>query len=188
MSPKVFGIGWAKTGTTTLGRCLSILGYLHHGPRLDLVLDVANSDLRRIKHLAEEHESFTDWPWTLLYRELDKTFPGSRFVLTTRAPERWIRSYLNMIAGQGEPTESLNSIRRVIYGIPFPNSSSSDLLARYHRHTNNVLEYFKDRPNSLLVCDWENGDGWEKLCNFLGKPVPAAAFPHENAGIYASPQ
>ena len=23
---KIFGIGWAKTGTTTLGRCLELLG------------------------------------------------------------------------------------------------------------------------------------------------------------------
>ena len=25
---KVFGVGWAKTGTTTLGKCFGILGYV----------------------------------------------------------------------------------------------------------------------------------------------------------------
>ena len=33
----------------------------------------------------------------------------------------------------------------------------------------------------LLVMDIIAGDGWDKLCPFLGKPVPEAAFPHRNA-------
>jgi hypothetical protein len=27
------------------------------------------------------------------------------------------------------------------------------------------------------------GDGWEKLCGFLGMPVPDAPFPHEHPGV-----
>ena len=32
----------------------------------------------------------------------------------------------------------------------------------------------------LLV--YQVGEGWERLCDFLGKDVPDVAFPHENAG------
>jgi hypothetical protein len=30
----------------------------------------------------------------------------------------------------------------------------------------------------MNICD--DGDGWEKLCKFLNKPIPDMEFPHEN--------
>jgi hypothetical protein len=44
-------------------------------------------------------------------------------------------------------------------------------------HQRNVLWYFQDRPSDLLMFDLCGGDGWEKLCSFLGKPIPDQPFP-----------
>ena len=41
-------------------------------------------------------------------------------------------------------------------------------------------EYFKGRPDSLLITDWEKNDRWEKLCSFLALPIPNLLFPHIN--------
>lgn len=35
-------------------------------------------------------------------------------------------------------------------------------------------------PKERLL-EWYIDDGWEPLCNFLGKPVPSMEFPHANA-------
>jgi hypothetical protein len=190
MKTKVFGIGWAKTGVTTLGRCLRDLGYRYHGQRLDLVDDLAagdsasgdwtSADLSRILAVAAAHDAFTDWPWILLYRQLDEAFPGSRFVLTLRDPARWLKSYRSMIARLRPATPELVARRRIIYGLPFPDVTDAMLLERRERHDAAVREWFRDRPESLLTVDWEAGDGWEQLCGFLGEPVPSRAFPHEN--------
>ena len=45
-----------------------------------------------------------------------------------------------------------------------------------------VRAYFAGRPDDLLVLDVVGGEGWEKLCPFLGLEPPAEAFPHFNAG------
>ncbi|NEQ26956.1 MAG: hypothetical protein F6K28_49635, partial [Microcoleus sp. SIO2G3] len=42
----------------------------------------------------------------------------------------------------------------------------------------NVVEYFKDRPDSLLVLDICGGEGWEELCTFLGTPAIDQPFPY----------
>jgi hypothetical protein len=47
-----------------------------------------------------------------------------------------------------------------------------------------VQKYFNNQPNKLIVLDWEKGDGWIELCEFLGKPVPSLPFPHANKGQY----
>lgn len=190
MTTKVFGIGWAKTGVTTLGRCLRELGYRHHGQQLELVDDLGGgdhgsgewlaADLTRIRAVAVEHDAFTDWPWILLYRRLDEAFPGSKFVLTVRDADRWLRSYRAMIARLPPATPELISRRRIIYGLPFPDVTDAMLLERRARHDAAVRDWFRDRPESLLTVDWEMGDGWKELCGFLHMPVPSIPFPHEN--------
>jgi hypothetical protein len=184
---KVFGIGWAKTGTTTLGRCFEILGFDHQSQRLDLVNDIARGDFTRIMALAAKKQAFEDWPWILLYRELDRAFPGSRFILTGRDPGRWLGSYQNMLRSQGKASEEMNEIRRILYGLPFPHVTEQDLIARFQRHNNEVLAYFRNRPECLLCADWEKGHGWKELCGFLRCPIPAEPFPHANRGDYRRP-
>jgi hypothetical protein len=36
-------------------------------------------------------------------------------------------------------------------------------------------------PRDRLL-EWTVKDGWEPLCEFLGKPVPNEPFPHKNTG------
>lgn len=182
---KVFGIGWAKTGTTTLGECFKILGYDHQGQDLKLVKCIKEGDLSRIIALAEKKDTFEDWPWIVLYKELDAAFPGSRFILTRRKPERWILSYKNMLDRQGGASDELNQMRCTLYGLPFPRVSEGPLIERYERHNAEVERYFCERSQDLLVVDWEEGSGWEELCHFLGKDIPSRPLPHANKGVYA---
>ena len=165
---KVFGIGWAKTGTTTLGQCFDILGLDHQGQALDLARDIARDDLTTVIALAKRKEAFEDWPWIILYKELDAAFSDSRFILTTRQPEKWLRSYRNMLKNEGTTSVQLNEVRRILYGLPFANVSEDQLLERYERHNHEVKEYFRERPDVLLVVDWEENDGWAEVCRFLG--------------------
>lgn len=46
----------------------------------------------RALELARQFDAFGDNPWAVLYRELDTTFPGSKFILTTRDPDKWYAS------------------------------------------------------------------------------------------------
>ena len=52
----------------------------------------------------------------------------------------------------------------------------------YEAHLKNVREYFEGRPEDLLIMDICDGEGWEKLCPFLGLPVPGTPFAHVNKG------
>ena len=181
---KTFGIGWPKTGTKTLGECFKILGFNHESIRLDLVEDLHNGDLSRIFDIAREKDTFEDWPWIILYREMDRQFPGSKFILTHRDPDRQLHSYQNMLKTLDLPKDEWNAMRRTLYGLPFPNVNAEQMQARYLQHNQDVRHYFKDRPGDLLEINWEAGDGWDVLCDFLGLPTPDVALPHANKGVY----
>lgn len=177
---KIFGVGWPKTGTSTLRQCFIILGYTHKGYSEDLFDNVYQAT-----RAAARFETFQDLPWYLYYKELDQDYPGSKFVLTIRDSNRWVSSYRNALAKQ-EPSlrRALDETRRKIYGVPFPDVKDEQLIERYERHNTEVRLYFRDRPDDLLIVDWEKGDGWKQLCSFMKREAPRRAFPHANKGNY----
>ena len=71
-------------------------------------------------------------------------------------------------------------MRQLIYGVGHPKGHEALYRERMLRHNREVAEYFRDRPGDLLTLEWAKKPGWEPLCGFLGKPVPAVPFPHAN--------
>jgi hypothetical protein len=55
-------------------------------------------------------------------------------------------------------------------------------IAIYHRHNQDVREYFLGREDVLLEVCWEEGDGWDEVCTFLNKSTPDQPLPHEKKG------
>ncbi len=100
MKQKIFGVGWGKTGTKTLGECFKLLGYKHHSLDMDLTQSVISKEFGSVYSRADDFDTFDDLPWNILYEELDKWFPNSKFVLTTRSSDQWVRSYRNMVQRQ----------------------------------------------------------------------------------------
>lgn len=178
MRSKVFGIGLHKTGTSTLGKCLEILGY-HVCPEeiaYATLEDVAAQDHGTCLELAENYDGFQDSPWNCdgVYRVLHAAFPGAKFVLTTRDEDRWFRSYLRWVTlhGSSEAPAVHSALGRALTA-----DTKEESTRAFREHNVNVIEHFGGSP-SLLVVDWEAGDGWEQLCDFLGKPIPDVPFPH----------
>ena len=176
MKAKVFCIGFHKTGTTSLELALQKLGYRVTGSFGTKDPDIAAKVHEMAYAMVPEYDAFEDNPWPVLYRELDERFPGSKFILTRRPTENWIRSQVKDFATTQTP------MRRWIYGenAGCPEGNEDVYVARYERHNREVLEYFKDRPDDLLVIDFPNDDGWTRLCPFLDVHIPEEPFPHAN--------
>ena len=171
LKPKVFGIGFHNTGTKSLGQALGALGYRVTGPNGAQDPVIADHAVAIALSLATEHDGFSDNPWALLYKELDATFPGSRFILTVRDEERWIESARQYFGTEETP------MREWVYGVGSPVGNEATYLSRYRQHNQAVTEYFQGRDD-LLVLDLERGHGWSELCGFLGVPAPNSPFPH----------
>lgn len=180
---KIFGIGWAKTGTTTLGACFKQLGLHHTGTDLDLLRNVMAGDLNTVRAKADSFTSFEDWPWPLLYRQLDEWYPGSKFILTMRDPDAWLQSYSRMIHHQ-KARHDIGVIREHLYGYADFSGHEKHFQERYLRHNRDVQDNFRDRPDDLLVLDWSTGAGWTELCTFLDLPIPDTPLPHCNRGSW----
>ena len=179
---KVFGIGMHKTGTSSLGRALEVLGYqscmgantlrAHLGEK-KLMTRLFAGNYAEIFEFADNYSAFNDLPWCLLYKELDAHFPNSKFILTVRNEQEWIQSCVKYFK------DSTSVFRLWVYGVPNPLNNEKIFLERYRKHNKEVAEYFKGRKD-LLVLDINDEDKWDKVSSFLKKGKPSASFPHIN--------
>jgi Sulfotransferase domain len=176
---KVLGIGLGRTGTTSLARALELLGYrAKHCP--DLWLDDAG-ELIISPDDVREFEALTDEPLIPIFRQIDRDYPNSRFILTVRAMGPWLTSIENNGNALTEYRARLPAVRvlhETLYGTATFDREA--FAAAHVRHVRDVRDYFAERPGDLLMMDVCAGDGWETLCPFLGKPVPDRPFPRLN--------
>jgi hypothetical protein len=172
---KIFGIGLSKTGTISLENVFYTLGYTSiHYPRPPLCPDLIE--------VMKKFDAGSDSSVAYSYKELDVAFPGSKFILTTRSLKSWLRSYKHFLS---EDFQYVGDEIVVQVGLLRDTKFNKKTFRKgFIKHHFEVKEYFKNRPNDLLIVDFSKGDGWEKICKFLNKPISDIPFPYTNRSEY----
>ena len=184
---RIFGIGLQKTATLSLHEAFKILGLdsFHWGTGEAPLIWYEMQSLKRSKTL-ERWYALSDLPIPLLYREIDRSYPGSKFILTVRDEVDWLMSVKRLWDKRYNPTRWMwevypftHHIHTVLYGQK--DFDALLFLQRYRRHNAEVREYFKSRADDLLIMDMDAGcNNWSALCAFLERPVPKVPYPRIN--------
>ena len=165
--PRCWGVGLARTGTTSLCAALTMLGYnrVLHNPTFEEIEEI-------------DPEGGADNGVLLYYKYLDHIYPGSKFVLTWRELDSWLGS-MRYIMANHPGSSRIGAMRRMsIYEtVRFDREI---LIEAYHRNRDDVRRYFRNRPGDLIELNIADGDGWELLCPFLGLTPPETPFPFLN--------
>lgn len=200
---KVFCIGRNKTGTTSLKRAFEDLSYPVGNQRKAEILTgkyYFEGKFQPIVDYCKSAQVFQDVPFSYpeTYKHLDKAYPGSKFILTVRdSPEQWYRSitrfHAKMFGKEGRvPTvEDLKNASYVwpgfMYNVVRVHGTQDDdpynkeiMIAHYERYNQEVMGYFKDRPNDLLVINVAEKGAYRKFVDFLGVDSSCNDFPWEN--------
>ena len=202
---KILGVGLGRTGTMSLTAALRQLGLkaLHYDRvRLNDILDGTNPkpDFRRY----DDYDAVTDIPSAHFYRELLAAYPSCKAILTVRDVESWWKSisrHVNVHFPYRPPQMfGYDNRGRALGATPLTDPGADNhfkmLLLNCVYGSTVALEYpYKKKylehnervqrevpADRLLVMDVTAGDGWDKLCAFLGLPVPDAPFPHRHDG------
>jgi len=171
---KVFGVGLARTGTTSLHLAMGELGLVSAPDSIPL-LDAIDLDF------LANHDAFFDNPIPFRYRELDTVCPNSRWIVTQRPVDDWINS-MSWLFGPGldrlKPEMRLvgDRVHRQLYGSD--QFDEERLRSIYSRHYGELAEWVRGRPSVWIHL--ERGISWEPLCELLDLAVPLAEFPHSN--------
>jgi len=185
---KVFGIGFYKTGTTSLYEALRLLGYRTiNGDRpgsypgaddgATLLKQIDAGDYRL--PTFEQFDAFTDNPYFRIWRQIYDLYPDAKYILTVRDEQTWIDSCVKFYGNR-----RLRPMRVWMFGKhanpALDDESRQAWLDAYHEHNAGVRQHFRLRPQQLLEFDPTQVTEWGPLCAFLGAPVPDRPWPHAN--------
>jgi hypothetical protein len=176
--PYVFNIGLNRAGTTSLAEALEILGIktLHHkhqGNRLfDLMQQNMRSGQRLFYGLDPLYRGFSDFAGQYFFQVIDRQYPGSKFILTTRNLEDWLASRERKVR---------KNLADPNYRYYFVNVDREGWAREYREFHLAAKNHFAGREKDFLIIDIPAGEGWERLCRFLDLPMPDVPFPNRNA-------
>lgn len=201
MRPPILGVGWPRTGTTTLRRALEILGFgpCHHmmvinqePERIGLWEALERGEPGAAARALEGFAAGVDNPVAAFWRPLTAAWPSAPVILTVRDPLTWHASYVQTIHGytfgpddRPEPGSQRARIIGLLRRIWLENTLQADVTdagacaAAFERHRRQVVDQLGYR---VLV--FEVRDGWGPLCRFLEVPVPELPFPHRNSRTF----
>lgn len=200
---KIFCIGRNKTGTTSLQRAFEDLGYPIGNQRKAEILTgyhYFEGNFQPIINYCKTAQVFQDVPFSYpeTYKHLDKAYPGSKFILSVRDnPEQWYQSITRFHAkkfGKNARIPTSEDLKAVSYiwpgymynvvrlhGTPEHDPyNKAIMIEHYERHNRDVIAYFKDRPEDLLVINIADKGSYQKFIDFLGIKSPYHDFPWEN--------
>jgi tetratricopeptide (TPR) repeat protein len=184
---KIFAIGLTKTGTTSLTRALGILGFHSTHYTNDLTCELLG-----IKD-AFLFDALIDTSVCVFFEALYFMFPNSKFIYTVRPLESWAASFTShyqryhrssgfdhirdLLTTRDAATYGIG--RAIVHGTLYHHHP--DAVAAYQAYDRRVQDFFdaNDRTR-LLEFDIHSGDGWEKLCRFVDRPIPQVPFPWKN--------
>ena len=189
MALEVIGAGFGRTGTMSMKAALEIIGFgpCHH--MMEVTSNDAQRDIWRAiaagatpdwEQAFAGYRSTVDWPGAYFWRELAAVYPLAKIILTVRDPESWFESATNTIFrsianNPNRDSVGVKLIEERIFGDRLGDKAHA--IARYEQNVAAVQAAFD--ADRLLT--YTTGDGWEPLCDFLGRPVPDDPYPQSNS-------
>jgi len=206
---QVLTLGFSRTGTSSMRIALEKLGYneTNHGftvstspLEMEMWTEAINAKFfgkgkpygrAEWDQLLGHCMAVTDMPHLLFAKELISAYPEAKVVLTAREVDSWWKSFKDTIGGVlaspvGDLTVRLvantagrdREFWRLAFNAMFGTNDVTEEIAKKR-----YIEYY-DEVRSLVpkerLLEYRVGEGWESLCRFLGKDVPAEPFPKVN--------
>ncbi len=190
---EIIGAGFGRTGTLSLRAALDRLGLgpIHHmfeviaAPEQSPDWVAAQQDKQILKRLLASYRSAVDWPSCYFWKELLELYPDAKVILSHRESKGWYKSIHSTLyqflsnAAEGPGSDQLNMARELVADNTFAGRLGEEdyAIEVYERHN----EMVKSTVPSERLLVFDVREGWQPLCEFLGRPVPDEPFPRTNS-------
>jgi len=156
---KCFGIGLSRTGTKSLATALNLLGIktVWYPQDQQTYVEIAAAKYRL--SVLQIYSGITDTPVAKIYPQLDREYPGSKFILTVRDVDAWLdscsRHWSDSPVAIPLPSDAplwqqyAAYINATVYGCLAFHPERFRYV--YEQHVESVQAYFASRHEDLLV-------------------------------------
>jgi hypothetical protein len=147
MNKKIFVIGFNKTATSSFHALFKLFG-----------INSVHTD-KPVMEIIDDYEAFTDG-YHLKFTDYFNKYPDSLFILNTRPIKKWLISRYK---------HAVTEDWRDCWCWPVSENLTNMWIKEREFHFKNVLDFFKEKSNQLIILNIEK-NGWENFVeDFLQK-------------------
>ncbi|EQL01441.1 hypothetical protein OCS_02843 [Ophiocordyceps sinensis CO18] len=204
MGMEILVLGMPRTGSISIRHALRELGYTcFHGAILEESPEKFAfwEEAIRAKYYGEGQpfgrreldkllggfNVAINYPGTMFAEEMIRAYPNAKVILTTRDVDKWQESLKRSVDASitwrsfdwiapfdpiWGPWWRFHKLEHRIRPLIAPRGERRAFLDHY--------ETMKKLVPKERLLEYRVGEGWERLCEFLGKDVPVGPFPHVN--------
>lgn len=173
---KIFNISFPKNGTSSFITIMRKLGFKTKHWDKNICDLFIKKKYKKIFEIVNKNDVFADFPWPMLYKELQFNF-NAKFILFERPEEEWINSCLKYFRSEKKELFGGNKIRKIVFSSEFPKGNEKEYINSYKKHNFYAKNFFKKNKNFLSIKLGDSKD-WEDACKFLR--ISQVKFPKLN--------
>ncbi|KAI9719836.1 MAG: hypothetical protein M1828_006057 [Chrysothrix sp. TS-e1954] len=203
---RVLVLGMCRTGTASMWEALKMLGYVDCYHMMNLMIDPSDNDMwldaingkyfggkpfgrEEWDMLLGHCQAVCDFPACAFAPELIAAYPDAKVILTNRPIDAWYQSCIGTIRNSmtspllylmgffdTEVMGKWTPMTRALFKGVFDNDFEKNGIQVYQDQYNLVRSIVpKDR-----LLDYQVGEGWDRVCEFLEVPKPSVPYPNTN--------
>jgi len=185
---KIFCIGYPRTGTQSLTDAFKLMNFKSLHLDFDLVKEINKKGNNFNFTNYYNFDVFSDIPFPLIYKEINRRSPKAKFILSIRNHKNWIKSIEILFTCLKQFIKKNNHrypwlkefgiFHKKMYGSS--EFEKNIFLKSYDEHNKKVMKYFENKKDKLLIINLEKDNNWQKICSFLDTKIPNMPFPYRN--------
>lgn len=145
-------------------------------------------------HIYRGYSAAVDWPTAAFWLDLHHKYPESKIILTVRDADSWYKSTKNTIAAyqqhrdnQVDPSNPRYKVARMAQLTCMDGRLKDAEVFEKEEETKQIFLDHNEEVKRIVPADrlliMELGEGWDRLCAFLGKDVPDEPYPNVNSTV-----
>jgi len=202
---KVICAGAPKTGTKSIAKALRILGYKNvydAEEAIEFALDDWTETLsgkrdsfdQLMLETYKDVDAVVDLPHSYFFDEFHKYYPDAKVILMLRDEDAWYKSFKGMCDYAAKKYWYMGGFKYIspsfyrfmkLQDLNFEMTVGSFVPNKiiWQKYFKNHNSYVREVTPKHQLLEYSVKEGWEPICNFLGKPVPDMPFPRENVAM-----
>jgi hypothetical protein len=175
LEQKIILVGYPGTGINTTVKALEILGKKVWTKPIDLQSNLFGKSLKKLESKFSDYSVFAGFPFSNQYQSFKKLYGDNcKVILNVRDPEQW---YSELSAANKSKNEQV--LNFIFSGLKSMKKSQKKkkVLQDYMDHNIEVIDYFAEHDEDILILEYGKHNKWKRICDFLDLDVPEKKFP-----------
>ena len=175
MKQKIILVGYPGTGLNTTVKALEVIGAKVWDKPLGVKDGLLTKSFKKLESKFSSFNVFAGFPFSNHYQSFKQLYgKDCKVILNVRNPEDWYSEL--SAANKSKNSHVLDYVFSDMEALK-KSQKKKKAIQKYMNHNMDVMDFFAEKDEDILILEYGKHNKWKRLCEFLGTSVPDQKYP-----------